>query len=100
MYRKNCILRTLSREYYCLATNIGALESVHVFTGKLGQKCQGPTCADSNTVSKIKIKFKNHFLRILAVIGIFGPHLTIVMIFVTQNNGFKLRNGPGISDRH
>ena len=35
-------------------------------------------------------------LRILAVIGRFGPHLTIVMIFVTQNN---FKNGPGISDR-
>ena len=35
-------------------------------------------------------------LRILAVIGRFGPHLMIVMIFVTQNN---FKNGPGISDR-
>ncbi len=40
---------------------------------------------------------KTHLLlRILAVIGRFGPHLTIVMIFVTQNN---FKNGPGISDR-
>ena len=40
---------------------------------------------------------KNHLLlRILAVIGIYGPHLMIVMIFVTQNN---FQNGPGISDR-
>ena len=35
-------------------------------------------------------------LRILAVISRFGPHLTIVMIFVNQNN---FKNGPGISDR-
>ena len=34
-------------------------------------------------------------LRILAVIGRFGPLLTIV-IFVTQNN---FKNGLGISDR-
>ena len=34
-------------------------------------------------------------LRILAVIGRYGPHLMIV-IFVTQNN---FQNGPGISDR-
>ena len=36
-------------------------------------------------------------LRILAVIGRYGPHLMIEMIFVTQNN---FLNGPGISDRH
>ena len=30
---------------------------------------------------------KTHlFLRILAVIGRYGPHLMIVMLFVTQNN--------------
>ena len=39
---------------------------------------------------------KTHLLlRILAVIGRYGPHLMIVMIFVTQNN---FVNGPGISD--
>ena len=39
---------------------------------------------------------KTHLLlRILAVIGRFGPHLTIVMIFVAQNN---FKNSPGISD--
>ena len=42
------------------------------------------------------MKKSNLSLRILAVIGRFGPHLTIVVIFVTQNN---LKNGPGISDR-
>ena len=35
-------------------------------------------------------------MRILAAIGRFGPHLTIVKIFATQNN---FKNGPGISDR-
>ena len=37
--------------------------------------------------SKTKIYEKNHLLlRISAVIGRYGPHLMIVMIFVTQNN--------------
>ena len=37
--------------------------------------------------SKTKIYEKNHLLlRILAVMGRYGPHLMIVMIFVTQNN--------------
>ena len=36
---------------------------------------------------KKKKRKKTHFLlRILAVIGRYGPHLMIVMIFVTQNN--------------
>ena len=52
--------------------------------------------ADSKQ-SKTKIYEKSHLLlRILAVIGRFGPHLTVVMIFVTQRN---FSNGPGISDR-
>ena len=52
--------------------------------------------ADSKQ-SKTKIYEKSHLLlRILAVIGRYGPHLMIVMIFVTQNN---FENGPGISDR-
>ena len=42
--------------------------------------------ADSKQ-SKTKIYEKTHLLwRILAVIGRYGPHLMIVMIFVTQNN--------------
>ena len=42
--------------------------------------------ADSKQ-SKPKIYEKNHLLlRILAVIGRYGPHLMIVMIFVTQDN--------------
>ena len=44
-----------------------------------------------------KIYKKNHLLMwILAVIGRYGSHLKIVMIFVTQNN---FLNGEGISDR-
>ena len=39
---------------------------------------------------------KNSHLRILAVIGRYGSHLMIMMIFVTQNN---FLNGPGFSDR-
>ena len=42
------------------------------------------------------MKKSNLSLRILAVIGRFGPHLTIVVTFMTQNN---FKNGPGISDR-
>ena len=41
--------------------------------------------------------WNNHLLlRISAVIGRCGPHLMIVVIFVTQNNFFW--NGPGISN--
>ena len=40
---------------------------------------------------------KTHLLlRILAVMGRYGPHLMIVVISVTQNS---FKNGPGISDR-
>ena len=49
------------------------------------------------TIKDKNIREKNHLLlRILAVIGIYGPHLMIVMIFVTPQN---FLNGPGISDR-
>ena len=40
MYGKKCNLRTLSREYDCLA-KIGTKEAVHVVTGKLGQTSKG-----------------------------------------------------------
>ena len=54
---------------------------------------QRATCADSNRQSKKNIWKKNHLLlRILAVIGRYGPHLMIVMIFVTQNNLKRSRN--------
>ena len=42
---------------------------------------------------KTKIYEKNHLLlQITAVIGRYGPHLMIVMIFVTQNNLKRSRN--------
>ena len=48
---------------------------------------QRATCADSNRQSKKNIWKKNHLLLlILAVIGRYGSHLMIVMLFVTQNN--------------
>ena len=47
----------------------------------------GVTEANSNWQSKTKIYEKNHLLlRISAVFGWYGPHLMIVMIFVTQTN--------------
>ena len=92
--KKNAIsVRTLSREYDCLA-KIGTNEA---FTLLLKNCCQRATCANSNWQSKTKIYEKNHLLlRILAVIGRYGSHLMIVMIFLTQNN---LKRRPGISDR-
>ena len=96
---KNCNLRTLSREY-----QHRHLGSVHVDTGKLSQMSKGNMHRLETIKAKIfekkqtnKQKQKTHLLlRILAVISRFGTHLTIVMIFVTQNN---FKNGPGISDR-
>ena len=53
-----------------------------------------PTRTDNQRQKYMK---KTHILlRILAVIGRFGSHLMIVMIFVTKSN---FKNGPGISDR-
>ena len=43
-----------------------------------------------------KTKQKKLHLQISTVIGIYGPHLMIVIIFLTQNS---FQNGPGISDR-
>ena len=50
-------------------------------------------CDTDSKQSKTKIygekkpeKNPHFLLRILAVIGRYGPHLMIVMIFVTQNN--------------
>ena len=56
---------------------------------------QSVTPARNNQRQKY-IKQNHLLLRISAVIGRCGPHLMIVMIFVTQNN---FLNGPGISDR-
>ena len=44
------------------------------------------------------MKKEQHFLlRILAVIGRYGPHLMIVMIFVTQNNFKTVQEFPTVS---
>ena len=40
MYGKKCNLRTLNREYDCLA-KIGTKEAFFVITGKLGQTSKG-----------------------------------------------------------
>ena len=60
-------------------------------------KGEATRCADWNNQTKIfGRKKKTHLLlRILAVISRFGPYLTVVMIFVTQNN---FKNGPVIPD--
>ena len=75
------------------------LGSVHIATGKLGQKdwnVKGQHAPTENN-QRQKYVLKTHLLLwILAVIGGFEPYLTIVMIFVTQNN---FKNGTGISNR-
>ena len=74
-----------SREYDCLA-KIGKRKRSHCYwetrSNVKGQ--HAPTRTDK--ADKImKIYEKNHLLlRISAVIGRYGPHLMIVMIFVTQ----------------
>ena len=40
---------------------------------------------------------KSPFLRILVVIGRYGPHLMTVMIFVTQNNFETVQEFPTVS---
>ena len=50
-------------------------------------------CDAVSKQSETKIYEKTHLLlRISAVIGRYGPHLVIVMIFVTQNNLKRSRN--------
>ncbi len=85
MYGKNCSLRTFSREYDCLA-KIGIRKRSHCYwetrSNVKGQ--HEPTRTDNQ---RQKYMNKIHLLlRILAVIGRYGSHLMIVMIFVTQNN--------------
>ena len=58
------------------------------------QSVQSVTPTRNNQRQKYMMKKTHLLLRILAVIGRYGPHLMIV-IFVTQNN---FLNGPGISD--
>ena len=78
-------VRTFSREYDRLA-KIGIRERSHWYwetrSNVKGQ--QEPTRTDNQ---RQKYMNKIHLLlRILAVIGRYGSHLMIVMIFVTQNN--------------
>ena len=55
MYGKSCNLRTLIREYDCLA-NIGTKKAfTDVVTGKLGQRA---ACADSKQRQKYMMKKK------------------------------------------
>ena len=81
-WRKNCNLRTLGREYDCLA-KIGTMRK--------RLRCYWETSKGNMRRLELTIKDKNIWknwplLRILAVIGGYGSHLMIVMIFVTQNN--------------
>ena len=69
---------------------------ISLLTGKLGQMPSKGNMRRLETKTQIYEKSSPFFGRILAVIGRYGPHLMIVMIFVTQNN---FKNGPGISDR-
>ena len=86
MYGQNCNQRTLSREYDCLV-KIGTKEAFTLLwetrSNVKGQ--HAPTRID-NQRQNTKKKKTHLLLRILAVIGRYGPHLMIVMIFVTQNN--------------
>ena len=62
--------------------------SPDLVTGKLGQTSKAGNMRWLETIKDEKdMEKKNHFLlRILAVVGRYGSHLMIVMIFVTQNN--------------
>ena len=93
MYVKKCNLRTLSREYDCLA-NIGSKKAFTFWKTRSNVKGQH---APTRNNQRQKYMKKTHLLmRIVTVIGRYGLHLMIVMIFVTQNN---FENGPGISNR-
>ena len=86
MHRKKKMQSENVESWILLPCQHRHLGSVHVDTGKLGQMSKGnmrrlETIKDKNIVEKTRL-----LLRILAVIGRYGPHLIIVMIFVTQNN--------------
>ena len=73
-------------------------KSVHVVSGKLGQMSKDnmrrlETIKDKNILEESK----SPFLRILVVIGRYGPHLMTVMIFVTQNNFETVQEFPTVS---
>ena len=84
---KNCNAgRTFSREYDCLA-KIGIRKPRSHCYWETRSNVKGqhePTRTDNQ---RQKYMNKIHLLlRILALIGRYGSHLMIVMIFVTQNN--------------
>ena len=104
MYGKELSLRTLSREialpksalrkrsrcYWQTRSNV---KGQHVPTrNNQRQKCMRKTKRKKEKEKKQKNKQKKTnktthlLLRILAVIGRYGPHLIILMLFVTQNN--------------
>ena len=68
--------------------NCHSLFNEAAYLAALRRLCSPFAIHDANSKqSKTKIYEKNHFLLwISAVIGRYGPHLMIVMIFVTQNN--------------
>ena len=77
----------------CLASDIEALRRLRSLLQLIRRD------ADSvETIKDFKKIWKKNLLLlwISAVIGRYGPHWMILMIFVTQNN---FQNGPGISDR-
>ena len=83
MYGKNCNLRTLSREYNCLA-KIGTKEALTLFLRNYVKGQHAPTQTNNQREKYMK---KTHILlRVLAVISRYTSHLMIVMIFLSQNN--------------
>ena len=89
MYGKNCSLRMLSHEYNCLAKKLALRKRSRCYwktrTNVKGQHALTGSSGTDN--QRQKYMKKNHLLlQILAVIGRYGSHLMIVMIFVTQNN--------------
>ena len=84
--KKKNHLRTFSREYDCLA-KIGIRKRSHCYwESRSNVKGQHEPTRTDNQRQKY-MKTKTHLLsRILAVIGRYGSHLMIVMIFVTEKN--------------
>ena len=87
MNGKNCSLRTLSREYDCLA-KIGIRKRSRCYwetrSNVKGQHEPTGTDRDKNIWKKTHTQKTHILLRILAVIGRHGSHLMIVVIFVTK----------------
>ena len=94
MNEKNCNLRTFSCEYDCLA-KIGIRKRSHCYWETRSKGNTDELTRTDNQRQKY-VKKTHLLLQILAVIGRYGSHLMIVMIFVTLNN---FLNGLGISDR-